>query len=195
MKMLKLGVAAAIAATALPSTATAATIVTTGPLATTIANTRMDMGTNPNNFAIGFSDAELANPFNELLTFTTDVAGLLSITVNTTSTSALDNVTFSRIFLTGTGLAGGGIDLTQIAADPDDTFSLRPRLNVGAGTFTLNIQGTPGTQNGSLGGNVAFAAGTAVPEPGTWALMLLGFGAVGFSMRRRRHTAHLYQAA
>ena len=27
---------------------------------------------------------------------------------------------------------------------------------------------------------------TAVPEPGTWALMLLGFGAVGYSLRRRR---------
>jgi len=27
---------------------------------------------------------------------------------------------------------------------------------------------------------------TAVPEPGTWAMMLLGFGAMGLSMRRRR---------
>ena len=26
----------------------------------------------------------------------------------------------------------------------------------------------------------------AVPEPGTWATMLLGFGAIGYSMRRRR---------
>lgn len=28
----------------------------------------------------------------------------------------------------------------------------------------------------------------AVPEPATWALMLLGFGAIGFGMRRRRGT-------
>lgn len=27
----------------------------------------------------------------------------------------------------------------------------------------------------------------AVPEPATWALMLVGFGAIGFGMRRRRH--------
>ncbi|HET6941946.1 MAG TPA: PEPxxWA-CTERM sorting domain-containing protein [Sphingomicrobium sp.] len=25
-----------------------------------------------------------------------------------------------------------------------------------------------------------------VPEPSTWAMMLLGFGAIGFSMRHRR---------
>lgn len=32
------------------------------------------------------------------------------------------------------------------------------------------------------------AVATAVPEPGTWAMMLLGFGAMGFAMRRRRET-------
>ena len=29
----------------------------------------------------------------------------------------------------------------------------------------------------------------AVPEPGTWAMMLIGFGAIGTGMRRRRRTA------
>lgn len=35
---------------------------------------------------------------------------------------------------------------------------------------------------------------SVVPEPSTWAMMLLGFGAVGFSMRRRRRP-HLLQIA
>lgn len=38
---------------------------------------------------------------------------------------------------------------------------------------------------GSYGGNITFIP-SAVPEPGTWAMMLLGFGAIGFSMRRRQ---------
>jgi hypothetical protein len=35
----------------------------------------------------------------------------------------------------------------------------------------------------------------AVPEPATWAMMLLGFGAVGFAARRNRRKAVLAQIA
>jgi hypothetical protein len=35
------------------------------------------------------------------------------------------------------------------------------------------------------------ASNGAVPEPGTWAMMLLGFGAVGFAMRRRKPAERL----
>jgi len=36
---------------------------------------------------------------------------------------------------------------------------------------------------------------TVVPEPATWAMMLMGFGAAGFAMRRRRRSAGLPQVA
>ena len=35
----------------------------------------------------------------------------------------------------------------------------------------------------------AGAASGAVPEPATWAMMLIGFGAAGVSLRRRNRTA------
>jgi len=68
---------------------------------------------------------------------------------------------------------------------------------MGTGVFSGNISGsafdaTPGVFSFSTqGGNVTtFSASTvAVPEPGTWALMLLGFGGIGVAMRRRRRPA------
>jgi hypothetical protein len=190
MNMLKLGVAAAISAAALPGTAEAATIVA----GSTTVNANLDPAAN-NGFTIGFSDSNLANPFNEVLTFTTDVAGRLSINLTSTTTGAADDTDFSNVFLSGTGIAAP-ISIAQILADPNETRALND-FGVGVGTFTLNILGNPGTSSGSFGGSVAFtAAAAAVPEPGTWAMMLVGFGAIGFSMRRRRrHAAHLFQAA
>jgi hypothetical protein len=39
------------------------------------------------------------------------------------------------------------------------------------------------------------ASAAAVPEPATWGMMLAGFGAVGWSMRRRRSAAAVLRAA
>lgn len=48
------------------------------------------------------------------------------------------------------------------------------------------------SQNSAETDNYAITA--AVPEPKTWGMMLLGFGLIGFSMRRRRSAATLVQA-
>ncbi|QNN64600.1 PEP-CTERM sorting domain-containing protein [Sphingomonas rhizophila] len=52
-----------------------------------------------------------------------------------------------------------------------------------------NLGGTFTAQDGSVAQRLNFSptAAPAVPEPGTWAMMLLGFGAIGFGLRRRRH--------
>ena len=64
----------------------------------------------------------------------------------------------------------------------------------GIGGFALS-----GNAEGNVGiDNIVVQSGlqSAVPEPGTWAMMLLGFGAVGFAMRRSaRRRGHLLQIA
>ena len=82
---------------------------------------------------------------------------------------------------------------TQTQWDPlTETWSLDPTF-LAAGWHTIyvngNLVGT--TKNGSYQGNINL---TAVPEPATWAMMFLGFGAIGWQLRRRR-TQMIAQAA
>jgi hypothetical protein len=77
--------------------------------------------------------------------------------------------------------------------------------NAGSGTISLGFSSLPDQitlgnylvryqqVNGSGSGIGTPVA--AVPEPATWALMLLGFGAIGATMRRQRKTVPLAQIA
>lgn len=51
-----------------------------------------------------------------------------------------------------------------------------------------------GPQTLSVFGQIGSGAG-AVPEPATWALMLMGFGAIGFALRRSRRNQAIAQIA
>jgi hypothetical protein len=84
-----------------------------------------------------------------------------------TAITSIDRSKPGILSFTGTGMFSGNINGTAFDATP--------------GAFTLSTQG----------GNVTtFSASTvAVPEPATWALMLLGFGGIGMAMRRRRRPA------
>ena len=51
----------------------------------------------------------------------------------------------------------------------------------------VQIPGFTQVVNGSQ--DLTFSATvTAVPEPASWALMLMGFGAIGYGVRRQRKT-------
>jgi hypothetical protein len=61
-----------------------------------------------------------------------------------------------------------------------------------SGTFDLStLFNNPGVSHVALFDN----GGAPVPEPATWALMLLGFGGIGFAMRRGRRNLALQQLA
>ena len=57
-----------------------------------------------------------------------------------------------------------------------------------------NLGGTFTTQDGSVAQRANFQPTGAVPEPATWAMMLLGFGGIGFAMRMRTRTTRVSYA-
>ena len=60
---------------------------------------------------------------------------------------------------------------------------------------TYRIDLTAGGNTVTSFAQLGAGAVAAVPEPATWAMMLIGFGAMGVSLRRRRRTNNLLQAA
>lgn len=109
----------------------------------------------------------------------------------TSSTAASVNVYDG---LGGTGNILATLNLTAqftngCSGDPSGTFCNFTAVGASfAGTaYSINFAGTA---NRTGYDNITFGAATpgtgAVPEPSTWAMMLVGFGGIGYSMRRRR---------
>jgi hypothetical protein len=80
------------------------------------------------------------------------------------------------------------------AGDPTGQFCNWTAVGVNfSGTaFSIDFGGTANQtayDNITFGSATPGGGGNAVPEPNTWAMMLLGFGAAGYAMRRRRNRA------
>lgn len=170
-----LGLASAANATLIISSASGITVA--GP------NT-----TDNINYSFGYTGSGTTSPFTNTVQWMNTLGGTYGITLSTVATAigASNDVDITAAFVTGTGI-NSPISLgTDFNNGVIEDYSLS-NLMLGAGTYTLTIEGTR-IDNGSYGGNVAFQfVNAGVPEPATWALMLLGFGAVGWQLRRRRH--------
>jgi hypothetical protein len=102
-------------------------------------------------------------------------------------------------FTAPAGVTGGGTFQAMLTGDVSGSnnggahFHFNPSTQIfnlpGGGTFTLGVDdftaggGNPSTR---ITGYIQTAP---VPEPATWALMLVGFAGVGMAMRRRRTPA------
>ena len=154
-----------IGAVALPSQASAATVLftLTGP---TTASFSLDQSPTPtnvnfNNFSIdGVSGTLSGAPASLFLTF--DTGGKFVIATNQT--------TFTFLSIQGSLFSGLPADPTFIVGSYNPA-----ELGVSSGAdYQLSITDV-----------------SAVPEPSTWMLMLVGFGVVGGSMRLARNRKKL----
>lgn len=96
--------------------------------------------------------------------------------VTTTSLSALTEINFTSGTLNGAAFTFGPTGMFEFG-------SVGPVALMAENTLTIN--GFTGGR-GSFAGDLSFSS-AAVPEPSTWALMLLGFAGIGTVIRRRRN--------
>ncbi len=103
---------------------------------------------------------------------------------------------FQLFFSNGTNQILTGQNIIDFGTADGDQAAARTngRLTFFAGAGPA-ITGLTLTSSGNSLEVDNFGTVAAVPEPSTWALMLFGFGAVGFSMRRRRRPATLLQVS
>lgn len=132
----------------------------------------------------------------------------------------LYNILSGNIFLKAD--SGLGIDYIEFGLTTGASGTVDFTITTNEGVFTFNNQAIGNgntffafnTTGNTVITNVRYAADSPleisllkqvridtarltapVPEPGTWALMLLGFGGIGVSMRRRRRSTVLMQVA
>ena len=149
-------------------------------VATAGGDTTINFGFNP------IVNAEGTNSFSSSFTISDPLAGIYSISGDTSTPGVIFSDTSNLTCIASVmGCTVGTVYNLIIGTTPSgfSAFGL-PLTNLAAGDYRLTINGIS-PNSGSFTGNVRITTG-AVPEPATWALMLLGFGAVGFAMRRQR---------
>jgi hypothetical protein len=126
---------------------------------------------------------------------------LFSANITLQFITSTDDADFSN-FGSVTGLPGSSgtwslanFDVQYVAVKAGNGFVLYDAAVLGSNWSTIGLSDDNKLKNVS---HIAFfgtqAAPPAVPEPATWAMFLMGFGAVGYSLRSRRTNYRFAQA-
>jgi PEP-CTERM motif len=195
----KLSLALALMAATLAAPAMAATTISTGPIGTIAPGSTVVCNgvTNCNgaltgiftNFTTSQSGQWAALPGNSTSQVAVLAGNTAVLTLNQLITSlsldwgSIDSYNFIDVFFAGGGMQTFGGSLIPPANGNQNLPATNQRVTFNfGGAVNVSSVAFRSTQNSFEFDNVAVAA---VPEPGAWMLMLMGFAAVGFSLRRK----------
>lgn len=174
----------------------------TGPITATIGHTGIPgvlSGTSFSDtflFTIGTTGMGLIGTGSGTITTGVTLAGFLGST----------DLDITSVLVNG---ISANLQLANVNNVPCSTPSTNPTVSTCGANETWSANNVPITGgalnsivvtgisrgNGAYGGNLTFTPLAAVPEPGTWAMMLLGFAGIGWQLRRKRSNAGLAQFA
>jgi hypothetical protein len=129
----------------------------------------------------------LSGVFTNVFTFVVNQRGTLS--ADFSNTASRNNFP-SDIDFSGATLVGNGTTATfrKLVGEPltlTEVWDIIP-FDVTPGTYTVTVRGRAFGSIATYAGNFNVAA---VPEPATWAMMMIGVGAVGGALRRRKRVS------
>jgi len=117
-----------------------------------------------------------SDPFTDTFVFSVLGSVLASASLVTIGFTPAENIDFTSATLNGT-------PLTLVSAGPVDSGYTASELSL-TGPLQLVVTGTTGAGGGVFSSYAGTLNVTAIPEPGTWALMLTGLSGLGFMARR-----------
>ena len=197
MRRFKMLSAALALAAATVAATPAAAVVQVGPANTVSPCTNFSFNVTITACAGGYS----GNLLQSSVTDATALQALVALGAPNTGTflepkleglsSATGVINFNTLL---TGLSVFGFHAGGAGDGGQGTFFFQ--FDAGAGVDSITITDRLNSNETGLSNAALFRTnGNAVPEPGTWAMMLIGFGAVGHAMRKTRRNPRLLQAA
>lgn len=120
--------------------------------------------------------------FADTFTVTLDADGEFSATIYSAAGGAGTDLDLTNVRLTGPG----GVDLgfTTVSTGAEE-YRVFVNQVLPPGTYTLSVRGRS-SGAARYNGNINFVQIGRIPEPATWLMMFLGFGSLGFVIRRRK---------
>jgi hypothetical protein len=178
--------AATAAALALSSTAANAAVTIVGGSVVNLAVPTPTVSST--GLTINFGQEPIGATQSGAFSFNTDgSAYLANILIGSSTTGEI----ITGALLTGPGL--GSVAFTPFTVGNTHGLSASDIGLLAGSTYNLSFTGS-GNNAAAVTGSVSLTARPAVPEPATWAMMLLGFAGIGMTIRRRQRP-HLAQLA